>query len=149
MLNSRFTHSSSVPSLIRMDTLRNKELVRGIFDEMARGNTRAMRDAMADDFRWVFPGNWSWSGVWGPRSVALDGLLRPLMAQFESYRSDTDLILADGDRVMVQASGHGTTKRGQPYEQTYCYIFRVVDGLLTEVIEYCDTALVERVLDHP
>lgn len=33
---------------------------------------------------------------------------------------------------MVQASRHGITKRGQRYEQTYCYIFRVVDGLPTE-----------------
>jgi hypothetical protein len=31
----------------------------------------------------------------------------------------------------------------------YCYVFGVREGLLTEVIEYCDTALVERVLELP
>jgi uncharacterized protein len=132
-----------------METERNRKLLRDIFDQMARGNTRAMSAAMAEDFRWVFPGNWTWSGSWGPRSVALDGLLRPLMAQFVDYRSEADLILADGDRVMVQARGYATTKRGEPYRQTYCYIFRVADGRLTEVVEHCDTALVERVLDPP
>jgi uncharacterized protein len=128
----------------------NRELVRAIFDEMARGNTRALSDAMADDFRWTFPGNWSWSGTWAPKHQVVGGLLRALGEQFGgSYRSEADLILADGDRVVVQARGHATTTRGEPYEQTYCFIFRVAGGRLTEVIEYCDTALVERVLDQP
>ena len=53
-----------------------------------------------------FPGNWSWSGIWGPKEVVLRDLLGPLMAQFVGrYRSEADLILADGDRVVVQARG--------------------------------------------
>jgi ketosteroid isomerase-like protein len=132
-----------------MSAAENKKLLQDIFDQMAQGNTRAMSDAMADDFRWAFPGNWSWSGSWEPKQVVLDGLLRPLMAQLTDYRSEADLILAEGDRVVVQARGYATTKRGEPYHQTYCYIFRVVDGRLTEVVEHCDTALVERVLDRP
>jgi uncharacterized protein len=133
-----------------MDAAQNKILLQDIFDQMAQGNTGAMSDAMAEDFRWVFPGNWSWTGSWGPKSVAVSGLLRPLMAQFAGdYRSEADFILAEGDRVVVQARGYATTKRGEPYHQTYCFIFRVADGRLTEVVEHCDTALVERVLDPP
>ncbi|MDP4505729.1 nuclear transport factor 2 family protein [Nonomuraea sp. NBC_00507] len=132
-----------------MGAAENKRLLQDVFDQMAQGNTRAMSEVMADDFRWVFPGRWSWSGSWGPRQVALNGLLRPLMAQLTDYRSEADLILAEGDRVVVQARGYATTKRGEPYHQTYCYIFRVVDGQITEVVEHCDTALVERVLDRP
>jgi ketosteroid isomerase-like protein len=124
----------------------NKKLLREIFDQMTKGNTRAMSDAMADDFRWVFPGDWSWTGTWGPKDVAVKGMLRPLMKQFTEYRSEADLILADGDRVIVQAHSQATTTRGDAYDQTYCFIFRVQDGKLTEVIEHCDTALVERVL---
>jgi ketosteroid isomerase-like protein len=36
-----------------------------------------------------------------------------------------------------------------PYQQTYCFVFRLRDGKLTEVIEHCDTGLVERVLEQP
>lgn len=130
-----------------MSTAENKKLLQDIFDQMAQGNTRAMSDAMADDFRWVFPGNWSWSGIWEPKQVVLDQLLRPLMAQFTDYRCEADVVLAEGDRVVVQARGYATTKRGEPYHQTYCYIFRMADGQLAEVVEHCDTALVERVLE--
>jgi ketosteroid isomerase-like protein len=127
----------------------NRDLLEGVFEEMARGNTRALGDALADDCRWVFPGAWSWSGTWEPKKAVLDQLLRPLMAQFESYRCEATLIVADGDRVVVQARGHASTRRGDPYEQTYCWIFRVTDGRIREVVEHCDTALVERVLDGP
>lgn len=132
-----------------MTATENARLLRSIFDRMADGDTRALSDAMADDFRWIFPGDWSWSGSWGPKSIALKQLLRPLMAQLVDYRSVADLILAEGDRVMVQARGFATTTRGEPYHQTYCYIFRVADGRIAELVEHCDTALVERVLIRP
>jgi ketosteroid isomerase-like protein len=73
-------------------------------------------------------------------------MLRPLMTQFTDYRSEADFIIAEDDRVVAQVRGHGITTAGEPYEQTYCFVFRVVAGQLTEVIEHCDTALVERVL---
>jgi ketosteroid isomerase-like protein len=132
-----------------MSAEQNKKLLEDIFEQMAQGNTRAMSDAMAEDFRWVFPGNWSWAGSWGPKSVVLKGLLQPLMAQFAGdYRSEADLVVAEGDRVVVHARGYATTNRGEPYHQTYCFIFRIADGRLVEVVEHCDTALVERVLDR-
>ncbi|QIS15868.1 nuclear transport factor 2 family protein [Nocardia arthritidis] len=132
-----------------MNTEANKRLLTDIFERTAAGDMRAISEAMADEFRWIFPGNWSWSGTWGPKSVALNGLLRPLMAQFRDYRMTADFIAAEGDRVIVQARGHGVTRRGDAYEQTYCLIFRLADGRLIEVIEHCDTALVERVLERP
>ncbi|WP_227981545.1 nuclear transport factor 2 family protein [Nocardia spumae] len=130
-----------------MHTDDNKTLLQNIFARMAAGDTNALSDAMADEFRWTFPGNWSWSRSWGPKSTALHGLLRPLMSQFTEYRIMADAIHADGDRVVVQAHSAAVTTRGSAYDQVYCFVFTVADGLLTEVVEYCDTALVERVLE--
>jgi uncharacterized protein len=127
----------------------NEQLLRSIFAELAQGNTRAMSEAMAEEFRWVFPGSWSWSGVWEPKQRVLDELLIPLMGQFESYRSEAERVIAAEDDVIVRARALARTKRGQDYPQSYCYIFRVAHGQLTEVVEYCDTALVERVLKPP
>ncbi|GAB0106456.1 hypothetical protein JMUB6875_54410 [Nocardia sp. JMUB6875] len=130
-----------------MSTGENKELIRAVFEQMAQGNGRALTGAMAEDCRWTFPGNWSWAGTWAPKSVVVQELLRPLMAQFAGgYRMVADLILADGDRVVVQARGYGTTVGGEQYHQTYCLLLTLSDGLITEVVEHCDTALVERVL---
>jgi ketosteroid isomerase-like protein len=133
-----------------MSAIENKQLLNEIFEQLARGNTRAISEAMTADVRWTFPGRWSWSGTWEPREVVLEELLRPLMSQFApGYRSEAELVLADGDRVVVQARGHAITTRGEPYEQTYCYVFRIRGGCISEVVEHCDTALVERVLEPP
>jgi uncharacterized protein len=74
-------------------------------------------------------------------------LRRCRMAQFDSDRGGAEVILAEGDRVIVQACSLATTKRGDPHHQTYCFIFRARHGRLTELVEHCDTALAERVLD--
>ncbi|MEC3955061.1 nuclear transport factor 2 family protein [Nocardia sp. CDC153] len=130
-----------------MSSVENKEFIRAVFEQMALCNGRALTDAMGDECRWVFPGNWSWSGTWAPKNVVVHELLRPLMAQFvDGYRMEADLILGDGDRVVVQARGYGITRAGGEYRQTYCFLFTVVEGRIVEVVEHCDTALVEGLL---
>src|SRR5918992_6323557 len=102
----RLTHGLAVPTVPGMSAAENKKLLQDVFGQLAAGNSRAMLEAMADDFRWVFPGAWSWSGVWEPKQAVVERLLRPLMDQFAGgYRSEADLVLADGDRVVVQARG--------------------------------------------
>ncbi len=147
MPKCRWPRGSPAPRFGRVSGSENKQFVEEIFRQLAQGNSGALGAAMAEECRWVFPGNWSWSGVWEPRSAVLDGLLRPLADQFaDGYRNEADFVLSDGDRVVVQARGYATTTGGEPYHQTYCFIFRIADGRIVEVIEHCDTALVERVL---
>jgi ketosteroid isomerase-like protein len=142
--------SGSAPSVQDMSAEENKKFVREIFHQLAQGNGMAFTDAMADDMRWVSKGNSAWSGTWNSKAELLNGALLPLLAQLVGdYRSEFDGILADGDQVVVQSRGKGTTKRGEVYDQHYCYVFRVADRRITEVIEYCDTAMAERVLDPP
>jgi ketosteroid isomerase-like protein len=105
---------------------------------------------MSDNFRWRFAGEWSWVRNWGESKQAVrENLLQPLMAQFTDYPAKAEEIIADGDRVVVRAVAEATTTRGQAYPQAYCYVFRVEHGRLSEVLEYCDTGLVERVLTLP
>jgi uncharacterized protein len=128
----------------------NKQLLSTVFDALATGDTRPFVAAMADDLRWRFAGEWSWALDWGAtKQEVRDNLLGPLMAQYPDYRSSAEEILADGDRVVVRARANAMTVRGDAYPQAYCYVFGVIDGQITEVIEYCDTALVERVLELP
>ncbi len=128
----------------------NRELISSIFTALANGDTGPFGRAMADDFRWRFAGNWSWVRDWGDsRRLVRSNLLQPLMAQFAEYRASAEEIIADGDRVVVRARADARTVRGDAYPQAYCYVFRLAAGRVTEVIEYCDTALVERVLELP
>lgn len=128
----------------------NRELISSIFTALASGDTGPFARAMSDDFRWRFAGDWSWVRDWGDsREQVRSSLLAPLMAQFAEYRASAEEIIVDGDRVVVRARAKARTVRGEDYPQAYCYVFRLAAGSVTEVIEYCDTALVERVLELP
>jgi uncharacterized protein len=133
-----------------MGAQQNKALLQAIFDALATGDGRPFTAAMSEDFRWRFAGEWSWVRDWGEtKHETTRNLLAPLMAQFADYSASAEEIIADGDRVVVRATAEARTVSGEPYPQAYCYVFRVADGRLAEVIEYCDTALVERVLTLP
>ena len=56
------------------------------------------------------------------------------------------IMCSDGSRVvgMMEADGPGTN--GVRYDQRYCHIFEVRDGLIREVWEFFDTALAASVL---
>jgi ketosteroid isomerase-like protein len=54
--------------------------------------------------------------------------------------------IAEGDLVVVEAKGDNVTKAGLRYDNDYCMVWRVENGRITMIKEYCDSALVERVL---
>lgn len=44
------------------------------------------------------------------------------------------------DRVIVEANSDALTRRGEVYENHHCFIFHVRDGLIRELVEFCDPA---------
>jgi uncharacterized protein len=133
-----------------MKTEENRRLLSTVFDALAAGDPRPFVAAMADEFTWRFPGRWSWALDWGAdKEETRRRLLGPLIAQFAEYRVRAEELIAEGDRVVVRAAAEAKTVRGEDYPQAYCYVFTVREGKLIDVLEYCDTALVERVLELP
>lgn len=92
-------------------------------------------------------GRTSWSRTYEGKAAIQAELLAPLAAQFAGrYRRTTQQLLGEGDWVVARCQGHVTTKGGQLYDNEYCFFYRLSGGLIEEIIEYGDTALVERVL---
>jgi len=50
-------------------------------------------------------------------------------------------VIAQGDRVAIEAEGRATTKTGKPYNNRYHFLFVVRDGVIVEGREYLDSAL--------
>jgi ketosteroid isomerase-like protein len=133
-----------------MTTLENKQLMQDIFAELAQGNSRPLVDSMADDFRWIITGNTKWSRTYDGKQVVLNELFAALRATLEGKVTTTACrFIADGDFVVVEARGNNITKSGKPYNNTYCYVFRLADGKLREMTEYLDTELVTAALGDP
>lgn len=120
------------------------------FERLADGGGQPFLDLMADDFRWTITGRTAWSGTYEGKTAVRERLLQPLFAQFaDRYRNTAQRFVAEGDWVVVQCRGSVTTKHGRRYDNEYCYVCRLSDGKLRELVEYLDTELVATVLDPP
>lgn len=128
----------------------NRTIITGVMDALARGDGQPFGDAMAEDFTWHMIGTTPWSGTFAGKADVRERVLRPLFAQFATRYTNTPVrILADGDFVVVECRGNVTTKTGKPYCNTYCYVIRMRDGKMAELMEYFDTALVASALEPP
>ncbi len=50
------------------------------------------------------------------------------------------------DHVVVEAKGDNVTRAGVRYDNDYCLVFRLEDGKIKEIREYCDSVLTEKAL---
>jgi hypothetical protein len=135
-----------------MSAAENKQLMERIF--AAAGNPDpAARDrslftaSLADDAKWTVTGQYSWSRTFtGKQSILgdLHGHVRSLLA--ERARTIAHRLIADGDYVVVEARGDNVTRAGSRYDNDYCLVFRLENGRIKEVREYCDSVLTEKAL---
>ena len=132
------------------NTQANRELMSHVFSELAKGNRLPFREAMADDMVWTTVGTSIWSDTFRGRKQIAEELIGPLFEQYaDTYTSTPKRIIADGDTVVVETRGGVTTKAGKRYENSYCMIFRLEGGKMKELVEYCDTILVDQMLVRP
>ena len=120
----------------------NKQIIEDIFAELARGESKLFVESMADDFRWIVAGVTKWSQTFDGKQAVLTDLFGLLSSTIDGPIITTaQRFIADGDYVVVEARGKSTTKAGIPYNNKYCFVFRLAGGKLREVTEYMDTEL--------
>ena len=130
-----------------MSATENKQLMQDIFAALAQGNSRPLVEAMADDFSWTVRGTTKWSKTYAGKQAVLTELFGTLRSRIAGHiRTIGDRFIAEDDCVVVEARGHNTTITGKPYNNRYCFVFRLSGGKLKEVTEYLDTELVTATL---
>ena len=135
-----------------MSAQANKKLIQDIFASAANPDPAARDRALfvaslADDVRWVVTGQYSWSRTFsGKASILSDlhGHVRSLLV--DPARTIAERFIADGDIVVVEARGNNLTKTGVRYDNEYCLVFRLENGKIREIREYCDSVLTEKAL---
>lgn len=135
-----------------MSAAANKKLMQDIFASAGSADA-AVRDrslfveSLADDAIWTVTGQYSWSRKFvGKESILRDlhGHVRSLLT--ERARTIAQRFIADGDHVVVEARGDNVTKAGARYDNDYCLVFRLENGQIKEIREYCDSVLTEKAL---
>lgn len=130
-----------------MSAAANKKLVQQIYADAANRSGTTFVDNLADDVRWVVTGQYSWSQVFVGKDAILNDLMGHVRALLEERtRTVAHNFIAEGDYVVVEARGDNITKAGVRYDNDYCMVWRLENGRIKEIREYCDSALVERAL---
>ena len=130
-----------------MSTAENKRLLQDVFAELAKGNGRPFVDSMADDVRWTVTGQTKWSKTYEGKQAVVTELLGTLRTKIaDRQKTIAQRFIAEDDCVVVEARGENMTKLGMPYNNRYCFVFRLADGKVKELTEYMDTELVTAAL---
>ena len=97
-----------------MNSTENKKLLEGIFSELAKGNSRPLVEAMADDFHWTVTGNTKWSKTYAGKPAVLRELFGVLSDRIAGrITTIPERFIAEGEYVVVEAHGSNTTKSGK------------------------------------
>lgn len=130
-----------------MSTEANKALIRSFFEAGNAGDIERAMGLMSDRVSWTNIGSTEFSGTFEGKQDLGANLLGPVFSRLDGgIESTIELIVAEGDHVVVLDRGRAVTTDGQAYNNTYCHIFRIEDGKIVEVTEYFDTALTQTVL---
>ena len=130
-----------------MSAAANKKLVQQIYADSASRSGTTFADNLAEDAIWVVTGQYSWSHEFRGRDAIQNGLMGHFRSFFaERPRTVAFNFIAEGDYVVAETKGDNVTKTGVRYDNDYCMVWRIEDGKIKMIKEYCDSTLVERVL---
>ena len=130
--------------------LSNRAHIEYVFAETAKGNGHPFLEALNEDARWTIIGSTGWSRTYRDKAEILEQLIAPLRRVLAPpIKTHARRILADGDFVVVEGYGENITRRGKPYENSYCWVFEFRFGKVAAITEYADTELFRSALGEP
>ncbi len=84
----------------------------------------------------------------GP-DVNVDTVISPARQHFNGRPvSKLNNLIVAGAWVVAEIQGFGEFKDGRKYENTYCIVFEIKDGLVKTLREYMDTGYILKLMQH-
>jgi uncharacterized protein len=122
-------------------TQENKAIITEFFATFSTGNVPAIIGAMAPDGSWWVSGKLD--GMSGSYTAA--GLAPLLVGANAGYKAGAlritpTAMIAEGDKVAVEANGYAELLDGRVYDCQYHFLITIRGGKVGDVREYMDTA---------
>jgi ketosteroid isomerase-like protein len=124
-----------------MSTEQNKQLVTDFFARLSANDLAGALSSLAEDATWWIAGkpeSLPAAGSYHKEKIAR--LIGGMGSQLkDGMRMTVKGLIAEGDRVAVEAESYGELKNGRVYNQEYHFLITVRDGKISAVKEYLDT----------
>ena len=123
---------------------KNIQTVKDFFAAIGRGDRQALLALVAEDIKWIIPGeDWPLAGTYRGHAGLAD-LLDTASRSMETSTEPREFV-AQGDRVLVVGFASGKVKAtNKPFEDDWIFAITVRDGRLTSIQEYIDTQALAR-----
>ena len=129
-----------------MSSAENKRIIQNAFTAWANGDGMAFFNLLADTATWTVMGSCPISGTYIGRQRLVEDALTPQREKLAGPPTPSVLnLIAEGDTVVIQWVGKGTTKTGRPYNNSYCYVVQMDNGRIIRGTAYLDTELVRSI----
>jgi ketosteroid isomerase-like protein len=131
-----------------MGIAENKANAIAFMTEFSGGDRVAAWRRATDDVRWTM----NQHAIPGGERItfnreAYDAMVESSGDLFpQGIKMDYTDAAADGDRVFLEANGHGPLADGRIYANHYVFTFRFRGDLISEIAEYLDTAYAQALL---
>jgi ketosteroid isomerase-like protein len=129
----------------------NKALVTEFFARLAQKNAPRAFELVSEDARWWCPRGVSVPGsVNGEvtRDVIRDMLADEYAAVDGPFTMDMVSLVAEGDQVACELAGSARFRDGFEYNNSYCFVFTIRDGVIRHVKDYLDTVVANQLAPH-
>lgn len=119
----------------------NKKIVSDFLGRFEKNDIQGLLDLMTDDATWWIAGKPELFSLAGERDKKqMQELLEMLVpATKEGLRVTPKAMLAEGDKVAVEAESYAEFKNGRIYNNDYHFLIQLRDGKIKRVKEYMDT----------
>ena len=125
-----------------MSAQQNEEIVRTFFRNLSSGDLETVRPMWHKDGEWEvmvtgIPGVGTHKG----RDVIIDEFLTPVRGMFKpgDPKIRIKTLFGKGDLVACETHTTGTFMDGRPYDNQYCWVLEIRDGLILKLREYMDS----------
>ena len=131
-----------------MSSAANKKVVLSFFDSLSAGKLDAALEMMADIATWWVAGKRDQFALAGTYDKAQFTAMLGVIGEAMPSGMQTRItgVTAEGDRVAVEAEGHGESAGGQDYNNQFHYLLEVRNGKIQAGRVYLDTIYAREVL---
>jgi len=121
-------------------TEQNKAIVTKFLEVFSSGDVDGIVEGLHPDGTW-----WVAGSIEGLSGTYTSDEMAKLLPNFTTIYKEGALritpleMVAEGDRVAVEAEGYAELSNGRVYEPVYHFLFEIEDGKIKRVKEYMDT----------
>ena len=110
-------------------------------DMLSKGDFENFETLLAENMYFKMSGNTSLSGEAFSKNEFLETVGNVMALLDGPIKLNVKEVIDGGDWVVSIADGEATTLLGEPYNNEYCHVWKVKDGLIVELREFLDTAM--------